>query len=53
MSDTVNDPEEPLDPPPDGQSGGSGTEADLNLDPVSTDPQLMPLDPPEGQGGGG
>jgi len=52
MSDTVNDDDEPLDPP-DGQGGGGGTEANLNLDPASTDPQPLPLDPPEGQGGGG
>ena len=51
MSETVNDPEEPLDPP-DGQGGG-GTEANLNLDPTSTDAQVLPLDPPEGQSGGG
>ncbi|HEX5885144.1 MAG TPA: hypothetical protein VFY67_11450 [Pyrinomonadaceae bacterium] len=50
MSDTVNDDEEPLDPP-DGQGGGGGTEAEIN--PTSTEPQPLPLDPPEGQGGGG
>ena len=50
MSDTINDDEEPLDPP-DGPGGGSGTETGVN--PTSTDPQPLPLDPPEGSGGGG
>ncbi len=52
MLDTVPDDDETLDPP-DGQSGGGGTEANLDLDPITTDPQALPLDPPEGQGGGG
>ena len=52
MSETITDPDDETLDPPDGQSGGGGTEANLNLDPTSTDPQPLPLDPPEGQGGG-
>jgi hypothetical protein len=49
MSDTQTDPLEPVAAdPPEGQGGN--TEAGLNLDPTSVNPEA---DPPEGQTGGG
>jgi len=47
MSETQPDPLEPADPP---EGQGGNTEAEVNLQPTSVNPEA---DPPEGQTGGG